>query len=186
MGPELTEENVNLVQTAPGRYEGRYIPRKDGVYEFTAVDEDAGFGAAAYWTRAYAPELAAPGIDTAALAEAARIGGGRLLSGVVPEDWWEVRTPRMKTLADLTLPFAFLALMILLADIALREIPGGARKAKAARSGVTPDMESLIIRGLEAERHKPKNRRPTPAEAARILAERRSGSQVRRPRPEES
>ncbi|MCK5250954.1 MAG: VWA domain-containing protein, partial [Spirochaetaceae bacterium] len=166
-GPDQRENAVILIQTAPGRYEGRFQPGEDGIYRASVRDEAAGLGAWSYWTQAYSPELRASGIDTAALAEAAGIGGGRLLTGLEnPKDWWTVRGSRQKTLADLTILLALSALILFLVDIALREVPGMRRKE--------PDMEELILRGIDDERNKPKYIRPTPAEAARILAERRA------------
>ncbi len=165
-GPDQRETAVILTQTAPGRYEGGFQPGENGIYRTSVRDEAAGLGIWSYWTQAYSPELWAPGIDTAALAEAARVGGGRLLTGLEnPKDWWTVRDPQQKTLADLTLVLALIALILFLVDIALREVPGMRREE--------PDMEELILRGIDDERHKPKYIRPTPAEAARILAERR-------------
>lgn len=174
-GPDQRESAAALLQTAPGRYEGQFRPGSDGIYHVAVLDESAGLGTWAHWSRAYSPELRAPGIDTAVLAEAARAGGGRLLTGREdPDQWWNVRDPRQKTLADLTIPLLLLALILFVVDIGLREVPDLRREGRSPRSGELPDMEELILRGIDDERHKPKFRRPTPAEAARILAERRA------------
>jgi Ca-activated chloride channel family protein len=172
--PDLSELSLPMGQTGPGRYEGWFSPREDGIYDALAADETAGILDRTWWTRAYAPELSAPGVDMAVLSEAARIGGGRVLTqDENPDDWWKVRSPKNETLADLTAWLALTALVLFLADIALRESEFWHRKREMRRTGEPADMEELILRGLDDERHKPTYRRPTPAEAARILAERR-------------
>jgi Ca-activated chloride channel family protein len=174
-GPDQREVEVSMSQTAPGRYEGIFRTGPDGIYRAAAGDSAVGLGTRAYWSRAYSPELRAPGIDTAALAAAARVGGGRLLTGLEdPNKWWTVRDAQQKTLADLTIFLTLTALVLFLIDIGLREVPGVRREGRATRAGEEPDMEKLILRGIDDERHKPKHRRPSPAEAARILAERRA------------
>jgi hypothetical protein len=138
------------------------------------TDDKAGILNRAWWARTYSPELSAPGIDMAALSETARIGRGRVLSQVEdPDDWWKVRAPKTQTLADLTVWLALTALVFFLADVAMRESEFWRRERSSRRPGKSMDMEDLILRGLDDERHNPKFRRPTPAEAARILAERR-------------
>lgn len=172
--PDSSEISLVLRQTDPGRYEGWFSPQEDGIYDALVTDETAGILGRTWWTRAYAPELSAPGVDMASLSEAARTGGGRVLSPTEdPDDWWKVRSPKNETLADLTAWLALTALVLFLADIALRESEFWRRTRESRRTGEPADMEGLILRGLDDERHKPKYRRPTPAEAARILAERR-------------
>ena len=148
-----------------------------GVYGGTVTDEEAGLMEEAWCTRAYAPELGRAGTDEAVLAETARLGGGRLLDPDLPDfsgtEWWTVRQPSRRTRFNLTALMALAALLFFLADIALRESESWRREAGERGAAGEEDMEALILKGREAERHKPQYRRPTAAQAARLLAQRR-------------
>ena len=177
VGPDQVERAVPMHLTSPGLYEGRFRPDADGVYRVTAGDDVAGETAEAYWTRAYSPERGASGVDAARLAEVSRIGGGRLLAAGTEDAaaWWSVRSPSNRTLADMAPWLAFAALLLLLADIALREGALFRREGKPAAAAAPSAPEDLVIRGIALESGKSGRRRPTPAEAARMLAEKRAG-----------
>ena len=176
-GPDRQDETVPMFQTSPGRYEGVMTPGTAGIYAGTVTDAAAGLMEEAWWTRAYAPELGRAGIDEAALAEAARLGGGRLLDPALlastGSDWWTVRRPSRRTRFNLTALMALSALLFFLADIALRESESWRREPVERGVPGDEDMEALILKGRETERHKPQYRRPSAAQAARLLAQRR-------------
>lgn len=61
-----------------------------------------------------------------------------------PQEWWNVRSPRKNTLADLTPWLALTALVLFMADIALRESKLWRHERKSRRSGEPTALENLI------------------------------------------
>jgi len=179
--PDQVEGPLPMIQTQPGRYEGRFRPDRDGVYQLIVQDTEADLLRQATWTRAYSPELASAGRDMERLAAIARLGDGRLMTGEeAPRDWWAVRRERRRTVVDLTPFLALAALLLLLMDIAVRESEHWRPLGDRDEPEGAGDPEALILRGLDADRHTPKARRMSPSEAARLLAERRARREGRK------
>ena len=187
--PGGSSENFTMHQSAPGRYEGEFSPGDNGVYTVTVTDDDSELLEQTPWTRAYSPEHRFPGIDTPALTEAARLGGGLLLDDTHDGSrWWTVRSPQHQSKANLTIPLGLLSLILLVLEIILREIGTGTRRTaetlgstrRPAENGESPrekpDSPAAQPRRRGPHAHHPgaKPPRPTPGQAARILAQRRA------------
>jgi hypothetical protein len=82
VGPAGGATWVELAQTAPGRYEGTFVPPAEGAYLMRLAGTLAGREAVARtagWVMGYSPEYAALGGDPAYLATLAELGGGAVL-----------------------------------------------------------------------------------------------------------
>jgi uncharacterized membrane protein len=124
VGPDGNPMQVDLVQTAPGRYEGTFTPQAEGAYvmRLTATSPPAGEGLeggedvlalTTGWVMGYSPEYASLEGDPTYLAGLAEAGGGAVLTepaeaiahnirGVgVRQDLW----PYLLASAVLLLPF---------------------------------------------------------------------------------
>ena len=126
VGPEGEPARVELAQTAPGRYEGTFVPQAEGAYLMrltapplspsTGGEEGGGEEAVALttgWVMGYSPEYASLEGDPAYMVRLAELGGGVVLEepseafahdlvGVgVRRDLW----PYLLGLAALLLPF---------------------------------------------------------------------------------
>ncbi|MBN1812090.1 MAG: VWA domain-containing protein [Anaerolineae bacterium] len=124
VGPDGNPVQVDLAQTAPGRYEGTFTPQAEGAYvmRLTATSPPEGGGLeggevvlalTTGWVMGYSPEYAALEGDPTYLAGLAEAGGGAVLTepaeaiahnirGVgVRRDLW----PYLLALAALLLPF---------------------------------------------------------------------------------
>ncbi len=124
VGPDGNPVQVDLAQTAPGRYEGTFVPQAEGAYvmRLTATSPPAGGGLeegedvlalTTGWVMGYSPEYASLESDPTYLAGLAEAGGGAVLTepaeaiahnirGVgVRRDLW----PYLLALAALLLPF---------------------------------------------------------------------------------
>ena len=105
ISPSLISETVTLRQTAPGRYEGTFVPEEEGVYLVRVVGsapeaQDVPLAHVTGFVRTYSPEYrlraaGATGTDEVALRRLAEVGGGELLSdpaAVFVHDQEAVRT----------------------------------------------------------------------------------------------
>ncbi len=126
VGPEGEPTRVELAQTAPGRYEGTFVPQAEGAYlmRLTAPSLSPPMGGeeggdeetvalTTGWVMGYSPEYAALEGDPAYLAALAELGGGAVLGNPaealvrdlagagVRQDLW----PYLLGLAALLLPF---------------------------------------------------------------------------------
>ncbi|MDY7080088.1 MAG: VWA domain-containing protein [Chloroflexota bacterium] len=116
VGPDGEPVLVDLKQTAPGSYEGTFLPRTEGVYLMRLTGSLAGEEAVALttgWVMGYSPEYGALEGDPAYLSYLAELGGGAVLeepSGAfahtlrgegATRDLW----PYLLGLAALLLPF---------------------------------------------------------------------------------
>ena len=82
VGPDGVPVMVELVQTAPGRYEGTFVPQGEGAYPMRLVGSLDGEEVVALttgWAMGYSPEYAALEGDPTYLAGLAEIGGGAVL-----------------------------------------------------------------------------------------------------------
>jgi len=141
VGPDGDPVQVELVQTAPGRYEGTFVPQAEGAYVMRltgsfppqpppeAGEEKGGgeevFALTAGWVMGYSPEYASLEGDPTYLAGLAEVGDGAVLAEPaeavartirgfgVRQDLW----PYLLALAVLLLPF----------DIAVRRLALGRR-----------------------------------------------------------
>ncbi len=118
VGPDGEALSVELAQTAPGRYEGAFVPQADGAYLMRLVGQAFEPGApdialTTGWVMGYLPEYAALEGDPAYLVRLADLGGGAVLerpaealahnirgSGLRRDLW-----PYLLGLATLLLPF---------------------------------------------------------------------------------
>jgi uncharacterized membrane protein len=125
VGPDGEAVQVDLAQTAPGRYEGVFVPEVEGAYVMRLAasprgEEEGGVPAGAEgvasttgWVMGYSPEYAALEGDPAYLARLAELGDGGVLEEPaaavahtlrgegVRRDLW----PHLLALAVLLLPF---------------------------------------------------------------------------------
>jgi uncharacterized membrane protein len=137
VGPAGQTEQVELAQTAPGRYEGAFTPRTEGAYLLRVTGVQAGGEPVALttgWVQGYSPEYAALEADPVTLESLAGLGGGRVLEEPAAafahtlqgegtrRDLW----PLLLGLATLLLPF----------DVALRRLALGRRDVARARTWV--------------------------------------------------
>ena len=116
VGPDGETLLVELAQTAPGRYEGAFVPQEEGAYLMRLAGALAGEEAVALttgWVMGYSPEYAALEGDPAYLERLAELGGGSVLvepgevfahtlrgEGATRDLW-----PYLLALATLLLPF---------------------------------------------------------------------------------
>jgi uncharacterized membrane protein len=125
VGPDGEAVQVDLAQTAPGRYEGAFVPEVEGAYvmrlaasprggeEGGVLAEGEGVVLTTGWVMGYSPEYAALEGDPAYLARLAELGDGQVLEEPaaavahtlrgegVRRDLW----PHLLALAVLLLPF---------------------------------------------------------------------------------
>ena len=162
VGPEGEPMRAELAQTAPGRYEGAFVPPAEGAYlmRLTASSPERGgpdealdtLALTTGWVMGYSPEYAALEGDPAYLARLADLGGGVViedpaealahdLRGIgVRRDLW----PILLALAALLLPF----------DVGMRRLALSRRDLGRARA--------WIVAHLPRRRPRPVPETPTP------------------------
>jgi uncharacterized membrane protein len=116
VGPDGEVVRVDLVQTAPGRYEGTFVPQAEGAYVMRltgSLQDEEAVALTTGWVMGYSPEYASLEGDPTYLAGLAEVGEGAVLAepseaiahdirGVgVRQDLW----PYLLALAALLLPF---------------------------------------------------------------------------------
>lgn len=146
---------VELAQTAPGRYEGTFTPQAEGAYLMRLTGSLAGEEAVALttgWVMGYSPEYAALEGDPSYLARLAELGGGAVLEepagafvhdlagAGARQDLW----PYLLGLATLLLPF----------DVGVRRLALGRRDLKRAWT--------WLIERLSRRRLRPAVEAPSP------------------------
>jgi hypothetical protein len=143
-----------LVQTAPGRYEGTFVPQAEGAHVMRltgALEGEEVVALTTGWVMGYSPEYASLEGDPAYLAGMAEVGGGAVLAepdesiahnlrgAGVRRDLW----PYLLGLAVLLLPF----------DIAVRRLALGRRDFRR--------MWEWVVARLPG-RHRPAAEAPSP------------------------
>src|SRR5688572_12862330 len=149
LGPSGPGRRVELEQVAPGRYHGEFpVPRAGRYYiTFTGRDGDTAVGSATFGLAVpYSPEYLDLGVDRKLLREVAALTGGRMfeLSGAGLE---AVITPPPEArgpLARVWWPFLLVALVLLLAEVAVRRVavPDAWRARWAQWRGAREDAEA--------------------------------------------
>jgi len=179
VGPDGEPLLVELAQTAPGRYEGMFVPQEEGAYLMRLAGALAGEEAVALttgWVMGYSPEYAALEGNPAYLERLAELGGGRVLEepgdvfahtlrgeGATRDLW-----PYLLALATLLLPF----------DVGVRRLALGRRDWAQAWAWVTERLPHRRPR-LAAEAPSPVGRL---FEAKSRAEERRPAGQVTAPK----
>jgi hypothetical protein len=181
---ELNRTEVDLEPTVPGEYSGLLDVAKPGVYltKIEAAGEDAGTAGAAGMTTGfvipYSPEYRISQEDGAEkLRRLAELTGGRVLSPDNPEEAFASATVPKKRVHDLTRSLLIAALLVWLADIAVRRlhVPWErlARPLAAWTRGRRPQAEASgsaaalgRLRSRVAERGQPRPPAPVPSTAA--------------------
>ncbi|RLC75694.1 MAG: hypothetical protein DRI81_11555, partial [Chloroflexi bacterium] len=178
VGPEGNPLLVELVQTAPGRYEGAFAPQAEGAYLMRLSGSLAGDEAVALttgWVMGYSPEYAALEGDPAYLERLAELGGGSVLEK--PADAF-ARTLRGEGAARDLWPYLLgLAVLLLPFDVGVRRLALGRRDLEKARAWllerlqrrrprVAAEAPSPVGRLFEAksraEEHRPAAAAPAP------------------------
>ncbi len=149
VGPDGEPTVVELAQTAPGRYEGRFTPQEEGAYvmRLTASSLEEGkaeFARTTGWVMGYSPEYAALEGDPAYLEYLAGLGGGRVLDepaeafahtlrgeGATRDLW-----PYLLGLTAILLPF----------DVGVRRLALSRRDLEKAWAGVRERLPRRRIR----------------------------------------
>ena len=179
VGPEGEPMRVELAQTAPGRYEGTFVPPAEGAYLMrltAAPPEREGpekppetLALTTGWVMGYSPEYAALEGDPAYLERLAELGGGAVLEnpqealahdlrGIgVRRDLW----PILLGLAALLLPF----------DVGVRRLALGRRDLERAGAWISAHLP----------RRRPRPVPETPTPLRRLL---RAKSRAEKPTPE--
>ncbi|MFC3768665.1 VWA domain-containing protein [Paenibacillus sp. GCM10012303] len=186
---ELNRTEVALEPTVPGEYSGLLDVAKPGVYltKIEAAGEEAGTaGAATGMTTGfvipYSPEYRISQEDGAEkLRRLAELTGGRVLSPDNPEEAFASATVPKKRVHDLTRPLLIAALLVWLADIAVRRLhvpwerlvrPLAAstrgRRPQSAAAGSAAAVGRLRTR--VAERGQPRPPASAPSTAAPLQA----------------
>lgn len=161
VGPDDVPVSVDLVQTAPGRYEGTFVPQGEGAYPMRLTGSLGGEEVVALttgWAMGYSPEYAALEGDPTYLASLAELGGGVVLeesSQALAHDLSGVGARRNLW------PFLLGAAVLLLPlDIAVRRLALGRRdwvrlwdwvRDRLPGRRRAPELESPVGRLFEAK-----------------------------------
>lgn len=123
VGPGGAQSTVALDQTAPGRYEGTFVPQAEGAYLMRlsgALEGEEVVALTGGWVMSYSPEYAALESDPDYLARLAELGGGAVLDEPVEALVHELRgAGARRDLAPLLLGLAALLLPL---DVAVRRL----------------------------------------------------------------
>ncbi|MEA3340411.1 MAG: VWA domain-containing protein, partial [Chloroflexota bacterium] len=158
VGPEGEPLLVELLQTAPGRYEGAFIPQAEGAYLMrlmgqtfeSAESAEPAIALTTGWVMSYSPEYAALEGDPAYLEHLAELGGGNLLEDPAgafahtlrgegaARDLW----PYLLGLATLLLPF----------DVGVRRLALGRRDLEKAWAWVMERFQRALSPARGGER----------------------------------
>ncbi len=164
VGPELASGDVELRQTGPGRYEGRFDSGGNGTYLLNLRYDVAGEGGRAESgtvqaaiVRPYADELRSLEHNAGLLRQAAELTGGRVLNGDDPAQTPlfsrdELSMPAAERSIWLAVALAGLALLVV--DVGLRRVRldaraviAGLRKRLAAQGKARPEQELTALQG---------------------------------------
>ena len=137
VGPAGEATRVKLAQTAPGHYEGVFVPQAEGAYLMRLAGSLAGQQALALttgWVMGYSPEYAALEGDPAYLARLAELGGGTVLEG--PAGAFAHTLRGTGTTRDLWPYLLGLATILLPFDVGVRRLALGRRDWERAQATV--------------------------------------------------
>ncbi len=125
--PGLQKIELELRQTAPGRYQGEFVPSEEGAYlvHISQSDEekDEGKIVAAQTTgfvMAYSPEYRTPGPDEELLTRLAELGGGMVVES--PEQVFRHDLAAVSSFSDIWPWLLVLAVCLLPLDVGLRRL----------------------------------------------------------------
>ncbi|MGP1347933.1 MAG: VWA domain-containing protein [Phycisphaerales bacterium] len=152
--PDGTGEPVELIQTGPGRYEGRFDTPEAGAYLFAATYESASDAGSAEGgqpvrgsvlastTRAFADEHRAERDNTPLLQQVAEMTGGRVLAG-------DVDGEPLFDRAGVSMPVALSPIHLLLLVIAVGVFVAdvGVRRVRVDLRAISTAMRRLLARG---------------------------------------
>jgi len=128
LSPSLNRETLPLQQSAPGRYEGQFLPLEEGVYLVRIVAQKQGapddppLTQVTGYVQTYSPEYRALGTDEAALRRLAAVGGGALLSDPAVVFARDAGHDVVRTYTDLWPWLLAAAIGLLPFDIAVRRL----------------------------------------------------------------
>ena len=130
--PAGETQTVELRQTAPGRYEGAFVPTVEGAYfvgigttddgRQTTADDSGGLQTTAGWVLGYSPEYAAPADNPALLAAVTGATGGRMLERGQPAAVFDHNLPAAPALQPLWPWLTLAAVLLLPLDVAARRL----------------------------------------------------------------
>ncbi|SMF74019.1 Uncharacterized protein containing a von Willebrand factor type A (vWA) domain [Paenibacillus uliginis N3/975] len=158
-GDEAGEQTVELIQEAPGRYTGQVNVSKPGAFLMSLEDASGGNSVQAApgtgFVVPYSPEYRiASGSGEDGLKKLAEMTGGRVLSWDKPEEVFDREATSRKVLHDWSYSLLVAALLLWVADIAVRRLALpwaaiGARLAAPLRRRPAPAAETGRDAGLD-------------------------------------
>lgn len=124
ISPSLETQTVVLRQTAPGRYEGSFVPEEEGVYlvriSGVGEGEDASVAQITGFVRAYSTEYRAFGVDEVALDRLAEGGSGAVFTD--PAQVFVHDQDVVKTYSDVWPWLLGVAVCLLPLDVGVRRV----------------------------------------------------------------
>ena len=154
--PDGSGQRIPLPQTGPGRYEGRFPLAGAGVYALQVTQTDEAGAAVAAETTGYAlphlPEYAVTPANRILLERLAAETGGPVLNR--PQEAWRRDTRHALQPQDVWREALGLALILFVADVALRRLRPGAQDVRAG---------TAALRRWSARIHPRRWPRPRPA-----------------------
>ncbi|MBN1179550.1 MAG: VWA domain-containing protein [Anaerolineae bacterium] len=174
VGPEGGGTLVDLAQTAPGRYEGAFVPEGEGAYllRLTGAAGEESVGLTTGWVMGYSPEYAALAADPTAMAYLAELGGGRVLE--TPAQAFEHTLRGEGTARDLWPVLLAVATALLPFDVAVRRLAVGRQDLVRAWAWVTARLPRKRPRPAVA---------PTSPGVSRLFEAKERAEQTRRAEP---
>jgi len=133
VGPAGEATRVKLAQTAPGHYEGVFVPQAEGAYLMRlagSLAEKQVLALTTGWVMGYSPEYAALEGDPAYLARLAELGGGTALER--PAEAFAHTLRGTGTTRDLWPYLLGLAAILLPFDVGVRRLALGRREWEQA------------------------------------------------------
>ncbi len=145
--PDGTGRRVALPQTAPGRYEGRFALAGEGVYFVNVTQTDDAGAAVATQTTGYAlphlPEYRLSGSNRVLLERLAADTGAPTMEK--PADSWRRDTSKRMQPQDVWPHLIMAALLLFLADVALRRLKPSIHDMKDARRAVSGRLGAIRL-----------------------------------------
>jgi uncharacterized membrane protein len=178
VGPAGEATRVKLAQTAPGHYEGAFVPEAEGAYLMRLSGSLAGKQALALttgWVMGYSPEYAAVEGDPTYLARLAELGGGTTLEE--PAGAFAHTQRGTGTRRDLWPYLLGLAAVLLPFDVGVRRLALGRRDWERAQAAVRTWLGRFPRPVGEEGRERP----PSPVMGR--LAQAKSRAEERRAQP---
>jgi hypothetical protein len=128
VGPDGNPVQVELLQTAPGRYEGAFVPQAEGAYVMRltgSLEDEEVVALTTGWVMGYSPEYASLEGDPTYLAGLAEVGGGGVLAEPAEAIAHNIRGVGMRR--DLWPYLLALATVLLPFDVGVRRLALGRR-----------------------------------------------------------